>query len=138
MSNRLAVFGRGGWTGSAGLTGCSDGFEAVLPFRFFLWRCLRFCAGLGLGCLCGRIHICLGPDKRVLQLKMGADEVDQRLPKLGVEFLSRSCDSEWRRECLVLIVLQFLGDDVYTDLIIFGWRLWSSGWRDDARRAQAP
>jgi len=41
---------------------------------------------------------------------MGADEVDQRLPKLGVEFLGRSCDTEWSRECLVLIVLQFLGD----------------------------
>jgi hypothetical protein len=82
---------------------------------------------------------------------LGADEVDQRLPKLGVEFLGRSCDSEWSRECLVLIVLQFLGDDVYTDLIVFGGGYGhqdgamrtsrSSGsvvvWKDSSRRGPA-
>jgi hypothetical protein len=51
---------------------------------------------------------------------MRTDEVDQRLPEVGIEFLGCSGDCERCRERLVLIVLQFLGDDVYTDLIILG------------------
>jgi hypothetical protein len=46
--------------------------------------------------------------------------IEMRLHYLISTGKGKPTDSEWRRECLVLIVLQFLGDDVYTDLIIFG------------------
>lgn len=101
ISKRLGLLGTAGLVGSVALTA-----SRRLGRRLLLTR-LRFRAGLGLGCLGGFFHLCLGLLERVLQLKVRSDEVDQRRPKFRIELLGGAGDSKRRRERLILVILKF-------------------------------